>query len=338
MKYKIKDLNRTLKDDQRGLITIVSIILIIIIITIITLSLSSLTRRELRQSLDEQLSSQALYAAESGVNDAVKAINNNPATGDEISDCNEGLAFTGGSNILGDNIRYTCVLIDKSPESIVTDLTPYAVKTYLLDASVGNIDTLTFTWTNTDDSTVEFPDCDNAEGCLIPSTQWGNRLALLRLRLFAAPTTGGLKRFDFTNALDITAHPYVVNGGLEESGNNQVLEGSCFGTSCRVTIDVGNVNSYYLQAYTYYRDAKLTITGTSSEPGSPDIQFIGAQAEIDATGAAADVVRRIRVNVPLGNFSSNELPVSGVTIGDKLCKRFITNTSGTSDSSACPSF
>lgn len=331
-----------IKANEKGIVTILSILLIIIIITVITLSLATLTRRELRQSLDEQLSSQALYAAESGVNDAVKALDPfNPSriTAD-VTDCSDTSQNQINPNrVLGDNVKYTCVLIDQSPESIATDLTPNSIKTYLIDDSAGVVDKLTFTWANTNnDSPVDFTPCANIDACFKPSGGWNGRLGILRLRLFKIGSPNNLSRSNFENPLDYTVHPYALTGGSISTGNNHVLGSDCNTTSCRVTLDVENSN-YYLQAYTYYKDAKLTITGIN-DALSP-VQFIGAQAEIDATGMAGDILRRIKVNIPAGSFNSESMPSFSVGSGDKLCKRFTTNptiTADSADSSECKAF
>jgi hypothetical protein len=48
----------------------------------------------------------------------------------------------------------------------------------------------------------------------------------------------------------------------------------------------------------------------------------GAQAVIDSTGKAQDVLRRIQVNVPLRATSQNELSDYAIQSTDAICKRF----------------
>src|ERR1039458_10050844 len=64
-----------IKDDQSGFASIVIASVIILVLSLITVGFAQLMQREQRSALDRQLSSQAYYAAESGINDAVSAIN-----------------------------------------------------------------------------------------------------------------------------------------------------------------------------------------------------------------------------------------------------------------------
>ena len=65
--------------DERGMVAIMIAMFLMIILSLITLGFLRLMQREQRQALDNSLSTQAYYAAESGINDAVKAARANPA-------------------------------------------------------------------------------------------------------------------------------------------------------------------------------------------------------------------------------------------------------------------
>ena len=54
--------------NQDGLVSIIIVVILMIVISIIVLSFAKVVRNEQRQTLDRQLSTQAYYAAESGVN------------------------------------------------------------------------------------------------------------------------------------------------------------------------------------------------------------------------------------------------------------------------------
>ncbi len=57
-----------LKQNESGLAAIAVTMIIMGIVTLIVVGFATLMRREQRQALDQQLSTQAFYAAESGVN------------------------------------------------------------------------------------------------------------------------------------------------------------------------------------------------------------------------------------------------------------------------------
>ena len=67
--------------DQRGIASLIITMVSMVIVTLIVLGFATLSRREQRQSLDRQLSTQAFYAAESGVEDARAVILNSIASG-----------------------------------------------------------------------------------------------------------------------------------------------------------------------------------------------------------------------------------------------------------------
>lgn len=70
------NINRSkLSDNQGGFASLVIAIVIVLVLSLMTVGFAQLMRTEQRSALDKQLSSQAYYAAESGVNDAIKAIN-----------------------------------------------------------------------------------------------------------------------------------------------------------------------------------------------------------------------------------------------------------------------
>lgn len=337
--------------NSRGIISIVSIILVTLIITVITLSLASLTRRGLRQSIDEQLSSQALYAAESGINDALKKIKDtvSPLTSN-VDSCDQtgtdpGLVFN--SPVLSSNVKYTCVLVDQTPGSIVTDVSTSGVKSYIVEGTSGAINSLAFDWKSADPSaTQSFPGCSSATtGCYLSSSGWGSRIGLLRARLIPY-VASGLTRANMSNVIDIVAYPGSVGGwsssmtasSAVRQGN---LAGSCASNVCSVTIsglnggNDTNPGKYYLQLYSYYKDINVTVTGNAGAT-----TFKGAQAVIDATGSASDIVRRVKVTIPLS--TSTDFSPFTLNIGNNLCKRFTVNGSGINDKGStdatCASF
>ena len=59
---------------ERGVVSIMVSIVLMAVMTLIVLGFSEIARRDQRQTLDRQLSNQAFYAAEIGVNDAQQAI------------------------------------------------------------------------------------------------------------------------------------------------------------------------------------------------------------------------------------------------------------------------
>ena len=87
----------------------------------------------------------------------------------------------------------------------------------------------------------------------------------------------------------------------------------CDDTSCNVTLGNLTGQQYYMRVSSMYQTVSLTVSGS--------VPLSGALAQIDSTGKAADVLRRIQVYVPLGE-SQNLLPDSALESTDSICKRF----------------
>lgn len=351
-------------NQEKGLVTLVSVVIIIIIISIITLSLAALTRRNLRQAVDEQLSSQALYAAESGVNAAVKKIDSG-AINENITSCSE-TASKIGSQDLADtttaNVKYTCVLVDFTGQDITTEMKNETMKVYpLIDANSSNfVDGLEITWSNQDVPTPSFIDC-TTNSCLSPFGAWNtNRIGLLRVRLVPYPASGTTRSIIDSNTIDITAYPFKmpdinVASTVDPltfsptSPKSHVVAGTCdaVNKTCKITVtglyNPANTDAfpgrYYILLYSYYATrTNVVIKGTSKNSSGALVptSFSGAQATIDSTGVAGDSAKRLRVKINLDKTS--DLSIGTLNVGNSLCKRFTTSQIGTSpDTSGYPS-
>lgn len=334
------------KLNQKGLVAIVSVIVVIIIITIITLSLSALTRRGLRQSVDDQLSAQAQYAAESGINTAIKLINDKTITSN-INDCSQ-TGVVGGkfeNNVLSQDIKYSCVLVDLASNEISTDLNKETIKVYpLIDPSGLLISSLNIKWSNPDNpSTPTSCSALTTPMCLTNQPGWSNRPGLLRVKLIPYPTVGLQRSSIESGAIDITAYPFAIAGygaTANATTKNHILATTCDATgTCSITVNnLVSPGRYYVQLYSYYASTiNVKITGFDS--ATTRVNFSGAQATIDSTGISQDVVKRLRVKVALN--TSSEIPSFTLGAGESLCKRFTTNaieTKNSNDASACPAF
>ena len=159
-----------LEDDQSGFASIVIAIVIILVLSLITVGFAQLMQREQRSALDRQLSSQAYYAAESGINDAVSAINSGfniaKSTCPEYNDTTNQVPSTdpvvvGASDkYLTDNsvgadtaANYPCLLINPTPPSLnyenISTTSPKIIEMTGVNPANGdpaNIDTINVSW------------------------------------------------------------------------------------------------------------------------------------------------------------------------------------------------
>ena len=143
------------------------------------------------------------------------------------------------------------------------------------------------------------------------------------------------------------AMPFASGGtnsiGYKASTTNtdNIIGVRCTSDSCTLQITGLSQDTYHLRISSIYRDVSLQVSATNTSGGAVELK--NAQAVIDSTGKAQDVLRRIQVNVPYGTSSKNALSDYAIKSTDSICKRysvmtgfFQNNVSGvTSDNRLC---
>lgn len=315
--------------NQNGIASMVIVILIMTLLSLIVVSMTKNANREQRQALDRQLNSQAFYAAESGVNDAKEYYFANAATADtQKNNCNgiSGAAvndqFPSATSIVGaDNNRYTCVLYDSDPDDLEfiakTDeskVMPIAAK------NNKQIRSLTFTWSKEDVSAPDFSGCPTNND--FPPSLTDCDAGVLRIELI------DVLAVDRNNILDNNFLSFVSPGpsaspSTEFSqglGNQQgvIWKGKCENGQCTVTINnINNRPRLMLHARSIYFSNNIKISGIDVD--GDRVEFKDAQLMVDSTGRAADVLKRIRVRIPLSN--PKIYPEFALQTTDDICKR-----------------
>src|SRR3954463_2749341 len=114
---------------ERGMVSILVTMLLMVVITLIVLGFAQISRRNQRQAVDRQLSTQAFYAAEAGINDARNLIKTALSSGATIpakTDCTNGsgpaAAFystLSPSLDTPNNVSYTCLMVDPAPKDLL---------------------------------------------------------------------------------------------------------------------------------------------------------------------------------------------------------------------------
>ncbi len=317
------------KVDQRGIVSIVVTVILMIVITLIVLSFAQISRREQRNALDRQLSTQAFYAAESGVNDAIttrKAWAASPDAAVRAKLANEytttctGFANEAGYTpfpvILGGSgaASYTCVFVDPSvPEARFAASPSQQVLPIQLKGG-GNVNNLDIYWDDGTTGTIW-------SGCPTPPTNPTSltncSAPVLRLEIVAASDLTASKVFFIypTSTLGlgtIVYSPTATTGGTLQATCGA---GGSF-EKCKLAISGLTGNQYYIRLKGIYKDMAFTV-----KPSAIDAELVGIQTIIDVTGKATDVQRRIQVRVPANNLS-NKVPLFGLEGTDKICKRF----------------
>lgn len=327
---------------QAGMVAIMVTMILMIVISLIVLGFAQISRRNQRQALDRQLSTQAFYAAETGVNDVVKLIKDAAASGATVAakpDC----ASTGGgfyslSPVLdaANRVQYTCVMVDPTPPSLsYSNIDPRSTVVPVI-ATSGTIADITLTWrakdlppsTPSNPNPVATDNCPTSTAAFSISTSWQCGYGVLRFDL--VPTTGsGLSMSGLQNAT-MTSFLVPLKPGSSGSadpinyttgGGNSKLGVVCTNDNCSYTIHFPSPQSqYYLRISSIYKNVSLEIAAKNSSGGV--VNLTGAQAVVDSTGKAQDVLRRIQVRIPLTNSSSNLMGDYALQSAEALCKRF----------------
>lgn len=342
---------------QSGLVSIIVTLVFLSVITLITISFAFLMRREQQQVLDRQLSTQAFYAAESGINDTIAKLKQDSDAVGNIDSCDQDSAKLGFSQDLDSNgiVKYTCILVDQTPptlqyQSVSTDNST-VVKLFTDDP--GGIGKLEISWQDKDGSTL-FATNDKyylptktfqakeASGDI--AATFANHTGILRTNIIPVPSP--LNRAKL-NAAARTYFLYPVEAGQvstsdasadvsDSATDGAFLSGECDTKTpdpyfCNSTIDkLGGETTVYLRLKSIYKDTSVNIAAYN--PSGNPVKLIGGQAVIDATGKANGVLRRIQVRVPLS--ADYDYPEFSLESLNDICKRLAVWPGGSTND--CP--
>lgn len=336
--------------NQSGMASIIVTMIMMIIISLIVLAAAQLARRGQRQTLDRQLSTQAFYAAESGVNDAVKAIAaqlaatpaGDPAPladNDHTSTCNGPGSFIVDADPdlvplidATSQIEYTCLLVDPTPTTWEGEVGDMSRTTPIREKLNGSIGSITIAWQSKDGNS-DFAGCPAAN--FEPETGPGARSCktpVLRFDLvstanktrtwlndnvmtgFLVPIDGGEGGISF--AFDVSSSPG------DQTGSKRPVDCDALTTPkfCKATITVpAGTGGYYLRMKSIYGTASVSVSASAGITDATKVELKDSQIVVDSTGRAFDILRRIQVRVPFGGVL--DMPEFAIQSGDSICKQ-----------------
>lgn len=197
--------------DEQGFAAILVTIILLIVVSLITTGFAAQMRKEQQAALDNQLSTQAYYAAESGVNDYAKAIksylaaeppfttvasltnylnalNHSSCTPPAATDTVYGSLASSAS--LSNGVKYTCVTVDANPTQIqYSNIGSSAQIIPVVSAST--IGSLVISWQPTTQVTSANPigSCPSNVNSFPTQNKWPCQLGIVRVDL--VPTQPG---------------------------------------------------------------------------------------------------------------------------------------------------
>lgn len=324
--------NKKLAKDSRGFASLVIALVLVLVLSLVTVGFAQLMRHESRSALDKQLESQAYYAAESGINDAAKAISAGYA--ESKTTCGPDMSIAPGASYLNSNqvgsgtgASYPCLLIDPTPSSleygsIDTDQ-PKSIEVTGVGSggTPANITSMTISWQDTGNNKNFAPASQNN---FPPASGW-NHPGILRVALTPL-VTGGISRDNLAKST-YTAflYPNGGSGGGSDSyatsiSSGRIVNGGCNTSNtphdCVVKITGLGASDYLLDLRSIYKNVQVNITvnGTNNQT----LSIKNAQTLIDSTGKAQDVLKRLQVRIPSHN--NYNYPTGGVETGASICK------------------
>lgn len=343
-----------LRKSEQGMVSIIVTMIIMSVLSLIVVGFAQLARREQREALDNQLSTQAFYAAESGINDARIAIKNGYAINKK--DCTDDTTFSAARKAIGTdgNVAYTCLLIDQTPSKLEYGTIEVDKATVVpinpVDTDDNNaamtLKELNIGWNRADGGGSDYYN-DGFDGITLPpATDWtSSEAGILRVDLIPLPngplTRSGLIDQTFT----VFLYPSVgaaAETGVQyqrDIGNQGTIQRIACNTTgarkCNARIDnlPPGVEHYYLKLTSLYHNSAVTVSGegaSSVNSTQRPVAFKDGQYIIDSTGKAGDVLKRIRVHLPAGK-TDYRYPNYAVNSVQEICKLLEVYPGGGSD-------
>lgn len=340
-------MKQTIKHAQDGFVSIIMALVIMIFITMIALGFAFMARQNQYQNQNRVLSTQAFYAAESGVNDTIDYLKNNPSHPVRVDSCNGPLGgYTDTIGSTNDQVKYTCVLYNTAPTTLEYNLDTQDSRTIRFQSESGqNLRSVTISWQDSQGSNNFATNSQhflpqNAFSTANPGN--GDSLAMNTgiVRATLIPIFNPMTRADLIGKSmtaflypkagpvgSVNSQNYLTSTAITDNNQGVFVDGNCDAAKqprkCSVTITgldnagIGATNTYYIRLKALYRSSSVALSGVTVD-GQP-ARLINEQAVIDATGKAADVLRRIQVRVPLTTtFNRPEFAIETI---DSLCKR-----------------
>ncbi len=318
---------------ERGMVAIMVTLILMIVISLIVLGFAQISRRNQRQTLDRQLSTQAFYAAETGLNDVTQLIkaaiaSNTPVT--TKTDCtpNSGAFYASLTPVISaaDKVEYTCLMVTPDPTSLKYTVGTTGTVIPVITSS-GTLTDITLTWQSTEDTPPPVANCPNTKTVLPASTPatWTCEYGVLRFDM--VPTAGLLSSGGLNPMISFVVPLRPGSVGSDPSswnfgpGSAFSLRGVlCSQSNCSITITGLTQSQYHLRVSSLYKDVGLTVTAHNNTGAVANL--IGAQALVDVTGKAQDVLRRIQVRLPLTVSSTNLMSDFALQSTESICKRY----------------
>lgn len=344
---------------EAGVVSLFTVIFFTILLSILTIGFVRIMISERRQSTDEDLTTRAYYAAESGIEDMKRAIAQYyPNAADQAklnaTTCD---APVGYSNVISSALKtgYSCKLLNLNPPDIEATLPGNNTSMEWAIRSQNDVpfDTLRISWHSLSDdidgSNVAFRPANDTTNPTYGNWNSGGASAqsfpaMLRMQMFGFPKSGtfgkaeidALNRVGFLSPTDANPPTNVPIGNLD--ANTTPYSVSCTtdssvygGYACQAKVNIASLNvngNYLFLRLKGLYDPNGTKVKVELLNGINVVNTQDAQVQADVTGYAGDTFRRVQARLSLPNtIDTSLLPEFAVESGSDICKHFeITNS------------
>jgi Tfp pilus assembly protein PilX len=326
--------------NQHGFVSIMVASVLMVIMALITLGFTRLVQNEQRQAIDSQLSKQAFYAAESGINAAISA----PSFPGTIKKdtCDVSGYNNGRISDEEPEVVFTCILINPEPDDLVfsnDSITTNMSKVVPIKTN-GPPGSITFQWKDNKYTGV-VNDCSAIPEFTVDADSW-SKVSPLKVDIVAIPVVIPPETFGRENLIGthFSAIFTPCVGGVaktinysEASGDSNI--GKIIPVPCQITTEDGiptvygckveitdvpsNQQKFYARINALYNNIDVRITANEAVSGDR-LLFSEAQAVVDSTGRANDVFQRLQARVPL--YDNYILPTAAIQTLQDVCKLY----------------
>jgi Tfp pilus assembly protein PilX len=289
-------MNSNKNSKRRGMSSIVFAIAFVTILSLLSVGFATIARRDTNEVLDRTLSYQAQYAAESGINYAIKKIKDNPTTSQ--STCNTPINLSAGVDI-------TCVTWGPADDNnvVLSSIKEYPKNIKLQSDDVSkSINKINIEWSYADAVT-------GTIGGIKPSIDGKN---ILKIALASPDAPSPTNYLMYANAINSPGNTNTTKN-LQDGDSFDV---NCTGDSCSLDITGLGGNTWLLALSSLGKDVnRATITALDATNNPVTLKDI--QIEIDSNAIANGVTKRLLARIPIE--SSSWIPANAVT-ANRICK------------------
>ena len=310
--------------NEEGIVSILVTIVMMIVLTLLVLGLAQIGVSDQQNALKRQLSTEAYYLAESGIN---YSINNN-------------YTYSGGCSNGGIIIDSTTKASIPCVLSSITNNNLYQLNSgqskVVPLSGTGNINSINLSWTGSNTTAISGTQCSNSG--LTNVASWNCPYPILMVNIVSADLLQSGKYMDTLFKENLTdgiatvyLYPYKYTGDPSTINSiNQIIKVDCHsGTSCSVNINPGDItqtlHKFYLRITPIYGSTSITLSGTLVNSGT----ITSNQTAIDSTGKVGTTSQRLynristSTSINLSNQGSrDQTPLFGIQTTQDLCKNF----------------